>query len=295
MRDAFSGCHPIISFLYFCTVIAFTMFFLHPVLLAISMAGAFSYSLYLNGAKALKFNLGIVLPSMLLVSLINPLFNHRGMTILCYVRDNPVTLESILYGLITGMMFAGILLWFSCYNAVMTSDKFIYLFGKVIPALSLIFSMVLRFVPKFKAQIGVISRAQKCIGRDISNGTPLERSKHGLKILSVMTTWALENAIDTADSMKSRGYGLPGRTAFSIFRFDSRDRAMLAAQLAMIAVVLAGAFLGQNTVQYFPRILMEKFTATGMLIYLVYFLLCFLPVILDLKEDMKWRHLQSRI
>ena len=110
----------------------------------------------------------------------------------------------------------------------MTSDKFVYLFGRVIPALSLVLSMTLRFVPKFKAQIQVVSEAQRCVGRDVSNGSVLQRLRNGITILSIMVTWALENAIETADSMKSRGYGLPGRTAFSIYRFDSRDKAALA-------------------------------------------------------------------
>ena len=97
----------------------------------------------------------------------------------------------------------------------MTSDKFIYLFGKAIPAVSLILSMVLRFVPRFKNQIEKTSDSQKCIGRDVTNGNVLARAKHGMKILSVMTTWALENSVETADSMKSRGYGLRGRNNFS--------------------------------------------------------------------------------
>ena len=71
----------------------------------------------------------------------------------------------------------------------MTSDKFIYLFGKLIPAMSLILSMVLRFVPKFKNQIEKVSDAQKCIGRDVTNGNTLAKAKYGMKILSIMTTW----------------------------------------------------------------------------------------------------------
>ena len=89
----------------------------------------------------------------------------------------------------------------------MTSDKFVYLFGRVIPALSLVLSMTLRFVPKFKAQVKIVSSAQRCVGRDVSNGGVLQRARNGLTILSILVTWALENAIETADSMRSRGYG----------------------------------------------------------------------------------------
>ena len=92
--------------------------------------------------------------------------------------------------------------------------------GKIIPAMSLVISMTLRFVPKFAAQLKVVTNAQRTMGRDVSNGSILQRAKHGLNILSIMATWSLENAIETADSMKSRGYGIPGRTAFSIFTFE---------------------------------------------------------------------------
>jgi energy-coupling factor transporter transmembrane protein EcfT len=90
----------------------------------------------------------------------------------------------------------------------MTSDKFVYLFGRIIPSMSLLLSMTLRFVPRFIAQIKVVSNAQKCVGRDASNGGVVQRVRNAITILSIMVTWALENAIETADSMKSRGYGL---------------------------------------------------------------------------------------
>ncbi|MBR0598275.1 energy-coupling factor transporter transmembrane component T [Sinanaerobacter chloroacetimidivorans] len=295
MKDTFATYHPIINFMFFAAVISFSMFFLHPVLLGISVVAAFTYSIYLNGRKAVKFNLLYLLPGMIVISMINPLFNHEGITILWYFRDNPITLESIVYGIVAGLMFAAVILWFSCYNAVMTSDKFIYLFGRIIPALSLIFSMVLRFVPKFKAQIKIISNAQKCVGRDVSNGSMLERAGHGVKILSIMITWALENSIETADSMRSRGYGLKGRTSFSIFRFDSRDKGLLLIMAAFILFILTGAFLGQNTIQYFPSIKIVEITGFSIAIFFAYALLCFSPIILDLREELKWRHLQSKI
>ena len=292
MKDTFSSYHPIINFTYFCTVILCSMFFMHPVLLFISAAAAFAYSVYLNRMKALRFNLLYLIPSMIIVVLINPLFNHQGITILCYVRDNPLTLESILYGIATGLMFASVILWFSCYNAVMTSDKFMYLFGRIIPASSLIFSMVLRFVPKFKVQIAQISNAQKCVGRDVGSGTYLERARHGMKILFIMVTWALESAVETADSMKSRGYGLKGRTSFSVFRFDTRDKGIFLIMIAFIGVLLAGACFGQNNIQYFPSIKITEIDGFSIFVYSVYFVFCILPIALNIMEDIKWKHLQ---
>ena len=242
-RDTFSSYHPIINFLYFVLVLVFSMFFMHPISLLISLASALIYAIDLNGRKAVQFSLRYMLPMMLLAAVTNPVFNHAGITILLYLpTGNPLTLESILYGIASAVMLASVITWFSCYTAVMTSDKFVYLFGRVVPALSLILSMTLRFVPKFKAQFQVVSQAQICVGRDLDNGSLVRRIKNAVTIISIMITWSLENAIETADSMKSRGYGLKGRTAFSIYRFDRRDRLALGWLLFCGIMILYGVF-----------------------------------------------------
>ena len=63
-------------------------------------------------------------------------------------------------------MLASVVLWLSSYNEVMTADKLVDLVGRVIPALSLVLSMALRFMPKFRAQMQTVSEAQACIGRE---------------------------------------------------------------------------------------------------------------------------------
>lgn len=292
--NAFSGYHPTVNLLYFALVICFAMVFLHPASLAIALACAFAYSVKLGGRKSLKFNILYMLPLLLVSALVNPAFNHEGVTILAYLRNgNPLTLESIVYGIAAACMLITVILWFSCYNVIMTSDKFIYLFGRVIPALSLILSMALRFVPRFQAQIKVISHAQKCIGRDVSNGSLLQRAKHGIKIISIMVTWALENAIETADSMKGRGYGLKGRTAFSIFRFDRRDQKALVAIGGLGAFVIIGSFLGGMDWRYFPSMKGTPINSYSLSVFTAYFVLCITPFIIDLWEDRAWKLLKS--
>ncbi len=296
MEDSFSTYHPVINFLYFTLVLLFSMFFMHPVCLGISLLCAFCYSIYLNGEKALRFNLKYMLPMLLIMALVNPAFNHEGATILTYFRDgNPLTLESIAYGIAAATMLVTVICWFSCYNAVMTSDKFVYLFGRVIPALSLILSMTLRFVPRFKAQLRVVSDAQKCVGRDVSNGSLLQRARHGIRILSIMVTWALENAIETADSMKSRGYGLPGRTAFSIYRFDRRDKNVLLFLLFCGGYIIAGAMWGGLYWRYFPTMKGVGLAPYPVSLYFCYLSLCLAPVAINIKADRRWNAIQAEI
>lgn len=295
MRE-FKTYHPIVNFIYFVFAIGFTCFFMHPICLAISLVCGFVYSVMLKGRSEIKTNLLYMLPILILTALINPAFNHQGVTILTYFPSgNPLTLESVLYGLAAATMIVSVICHFSCYNEVMTSDKFIYLFGRIIPAVSLIISMTLRFVPRFASQLKVVINAQKCMGRDVSKGSILKRAKRGLDILSIMTTWALENAIETADSMKSRGYGLPGRSSFSIYTFDKRDGKSLICIVTLGIYIFVGHLMNGMDFEFYPRIKWAEFSPYSISIFIAYLLLLIYPVIIELREVRKWKSSVSKI
>lgn len=294
--NEFKTYHPIVNFTYFVLVIGFTCFFMHPVCLGISLFCAFTYSVMLKGKKQVKTNLIYMLPLLILTALINPAFNHEGVTVLKYLPSgNPLTLESVIYGLCAAVMIVSVICHFSCYNEIMTSDKFIYLFGRIIPSLSLIISMTLRFVPKFAAQLKVVTNAQRCMGRDVGCGSIIKRAKNGLNILSIMTTWSLENAIETADSMKARGYGTEGRTAFSIFTFNKRDKKALICILILGAYTLAGNLMGGMNFSYFPTMKAAEISPFAVSVFMSYLLLCMFPVIIELWEVRRWKALRSKI
>ena len=295
MRSVFSTYHPIINFGFFCAVIGTGIFLHHPIFVGAGVLAALVYAIMLGGKGTIKFAALFALPMVLVFTVVNPLINHRGSTVLFYTQHSQITLEAAIYGFVSGLMLASVLLWFSCYNKVMTSDKFVYLFGRIMPAISLIFSMVMRFVPNFKMQIQKISDAQKCIGRDVSNGTKKEKVRHGMKILNIMFTWALENAIDSADSMRSRGYGLKDRSAFSIYRFDRRDTAALIFLIVMTGIVIGGAAAGNCSIEFYPEIVMAEFSLRTIIVYIAYILLCFFPIAVEIKEVAAWKLSQSRI
>ena len=293
MRDTFSTYHPLLNMLFFVGTIGVTVFVTHPVLLGISFVAGVAYSVLLKGFKhTIKFNLCFSIPAMVVVALINPLFNHYGATIIGYLPSgNPFTLESCVYGLVMAMMLACTLIWFSCYTEIMTSDKFIYLFGKIIPAMSLVLSMCLRFVPRFTRQMRIISDGQKCIGRSTKNGNMINRVKHGITTFSILVTWALENAIETADSMKCRGYGEKGRSAFSLYRFDKRDSFCLLFMVASFGLTLFGASRGYAFARYNPRIVVKGLPLTpgSILVFGGYLAFCFMPVAMELIDRQLWK------
>lgn len=284
--NEFRTYHPAVNFLYFATVILFSMILMNPVTLAVSLVCAVTYSIMLGGRKAVRFNLLCLFPMLLAAVIINAAFNHRGMTILLYLPSgNPLTLEAIVYGIAAAVMIAAVICCFSCFNKIITSDKFIYLFGRIIPTLSLILSMSLRFVPKFREQLAKTVSAQRSKGR----------FRDGIAVLSIMMTRAFEDSIETADSMKNRGYGLKGRSAFSIYIFSGRDIIMLVYTLALTVYVIIGIILGALEFMYFPKITEIHFNAYSISVYTAYLLLCAEPIIIEIAEVIRWKHLKSKI
>ena len=288
--NEFKTYHPIVNFIYFAFVIGFSCVFMHPICLVISLLSGFAYSVLLKGRKAIKTNLIYMLPTLTFAAFINPAFNHEGITIISYLPSgNPLTFESVVYGLAAAMMIVSVICWFSCYNEIMTSDKFIYLFGKIIPALSLVLSMTLRFVPRFIRQMKLSFNAQKI------SGVKKSKLKTAVSVFSSVITWSLESAVDTSDSMRARGYGISGRTAFSIFKFDTRDGLALISILALSVYIIAGHILDATYFNFYPMILYADVSAYSVSVMVCYALLCFMPIIIELWEVRKWKRLISKI
>ena len=291
-NDAFSACHPLVNFTYFLSVLLLSMFLTQPVCLALSLLGGAVYHCRLKGTGAVRFQLRYLLPLLLLTMALNPLFSHEGATILLYLPNgNPLTLESIAYGASAAVLLAAAVSWFACCNEVLTSDKFIYLFGRAAPALSLLLSMTLRFVPHFHRQMKLVAQARA--GLASPNKVRFRRVRAAMAAFSATVTWALESAIQTADSMKSRGYGLRGRTAFHNFRFTLRDGLCLALCLGLTGLVLAGKLLGALAFRYYPTVSGDLTAPAALIAQGAFALLCFFPTILNLCEDIKWNSLPS--
>lgn len=284
--------HPWVSFIYFVAVIAGTLLFIHPVFVAVSLACAIFSSVMINGRKTVFATLGFGIPMFVFIALANPLFNHRGMTVLFYLFDNPVTLEATVYGIVSaGMMFAAVV-WFTCYNTVVTSDKFIYIFGRILPSIALIVSMTLSLIPRLIEQIKVIADSHRSIGLDWKSGSIKQRIRSGARILSILVSWALEDAVITADSMRARGYGQHKRSTFSIFRFGKKDGKMLALILILFAAEIFTYASGRGTMEFYPAMFFRKIDLIDIIIYFLYITLGILPAVIQIKEDLKWKQLK---
>lgn len=293
--NAFSTYHPAIVFGFFVGAVVLSVLVNQPLLQIASLVCAAAYYLCVMGRKAWKVLLGMI-PLLIVVAVINPLFNTRGDTVLfTWWGDRPYTLEALGYGCSTSLMLVSILLWFFSYNHVMTSDKFTYLFGKFAPSITLVLTMVLRLVPTYQRKAKEIASARSCIGHSVAQGSLRNRIVAGTTLLSALTTWALEGSIITADSMRSRGYGSGRKTTFAKYKITGRDVVFLFIMLCLLAGGLTASLTGATYMEYYPTFHVPDITGLGVFECVCYVLYFTLPTIITIGERISWSISQSRI
>lgn len=315
MATGFKSYHPWVNVIFFISVITFGMLFLHPVCLFVSFFASVCLDIRLKGKKAVKEIFTFILPMLIFVTLINGIFNHYGMTVLYEISNgNNITLEAYIYGFVLGLTVVTTMLWFFCFNEIVTADKIMFVLGKGIPKLALVVTMALRFVPFYRRKYTEISQAQKGFMQSDDDKKILNRIRNAVKSVSILVTWALENAIQTSDSMRARSYGENKRSFYSRFRFTKSDGIVMTTMIIADIVVAVCKFKNGLYASYNPYILINSrkdfgityiikeintvinpLTAFEIITVVFYILLCFLPLIIDLKEELNWRRLKSKI
>ena len=291
MSDFFKDYNPWGLCVFFIGIISLTMFTRHPVVQILSVLGALTYSWIQVGMKGSLKTISMALGAGIFITILNPILVHQGATILGYFPNgNPLTLESIVFGVSAGCMFTTTILWFSCHNRVMTSDRILYLSGRILPSLSLIFSMVLRFVPLYKNRIQTIYACRLGIGEDFKKGNIIKRFKNALKIFSIFVTWSLEASIETADSMKARGHGLKGRTHFALFWVEKRDIVLLLSLFTFLIVCTLASYFRKFKIVIYPMVKIAKVTPFSILAFICFFVLAFTPALICLMEECHWKY-----
>lgn len=281
----FSEYYPTVCFSYFMIIILLTVLLGSPVYIALSFVFAFLYRLKIAGKNAFS-SLKFVLPVIILAGIFNMLFSHFGFTVIFSLLSYDFTLESLLFGIQTGVMLGAVILWFMCYTDVVTSEKFIAVFGGIMPNLALLFSMVLRFIPLMIKTSNEIKEA------DIGLGKEVKGLKNSINRFSCLVSISLEKSMETADAMKSRGFSRGKRKPYNRYKFNFADGVMLFVLIILSSAVIVSYILKFNSFIFEPYMAFEKNNAV---FYALFAVLAALPVAVDLAGEIKWRFLKSKI
>lgn len=290
--QGFDRYNPITITVYTLCVSGIAMFCLDPVLIFLSLIGAFSFFFSRNGRKYIKSHFAFLL-LFILMALINPLFSHNGRTVLFVINNSPITLEALIYGITASAMVISVIYWFRLFSQMMESDKLLYIFGKLSPKTALVLSMGLRYIPLFRRQTKKINDTQKALGL-YKDDNMIDTVRGKLRVFSIMLTWALENGIVTADSMASRGYGIGRRTHFSVFRFKRSDFVLIALSLILTSLTCVSLAYGDIGVTFYPSFETTSATHLTYIGIASYALLVLMPTLIERTDRIKWKYLRSK-
>lgn len=277
----FASYHPALNLLFFVAAVAFTACWTRPGLVAVSFLCALAFSVRLRGPRAVAFGCALALCALAFAALF-AMNVHFGVTNLARTPiGNSITVESLTCGVIVGLKVAAVLVWLSCALCVFTADKVVFLLGSVFPKAAMMFAVALRAVPVVGDRARKIAVAQSGVGRGPGQGGILRRITNALRRASILISWSIERFVEMSDSMRSRGAALRGRTAYSLYRFDNRDRALAVILVALVTVCAAATALGETQMLFSPVIVAPKASSAGVAVHVAFFVLCLLPLALQ--------------
>ena len=250
---AFSMSHPAVPALYMVLTLGLTMFSMQPVLIALSLAGGLAYGFATRGAARTLGALRWQLPVILIIALVNPLFSASGSTELLRIGMRAVYLESMVYGLCMGGLFVASVLWFEAAASMLEYDKVLALLGNAAPVIALMISMCMRLIPQFLRCGRTVLAVQDAI--DVPGRAPADPVRSRLRASSVLMGWGMEDSLERADAMRSRGWGATSRrTTYARYRLKRSDVTALVGLALFGAAAVAVAWTATTQYSFYPQL-----------------------------------------
>lgn len=292
MENGILGVHPYVVFIYYICVGSLAMYFTHPLFLIIALILLVGVNLTHDLGKALRKWVPILIITSTFLILLNPLLVSRGTHILFYFRGKQVTLEALMYGFVMALAIVIVLILFVSFNLILNGNKFLYIFSKILPRTAFLLMLSVRFVPLLKARLDEITAVQRIRGMTISSGSLKGRVKSGMIMIQILLTWSLEEAIQTADSMKSRGYGSGKKTSYQLYQMKKHDWIWLICLIVLFVICIAGGMLGYGKIYIYPELgTLHLYTLDWVLLVTMSILISF-PLLVEGREQLRWQLLK---
>ena len=284
-HGAFDSAHPSVPVAYFCGMAGLTMLCMHPVLVCVSLAGAVLFSALARGRRATLRGLRWQLPMMLVIAAANPLFSASGSTCLLRVGAMSIYLESVCYGACAAAMLAASVTWLECAAAVVTQDRLLALASNRLPVVALMVSMAARLVPTLVRRGREVMDVERVVTGSRPDGWR-ERVADAGRVSGALVGWSLSDSLDSADSMRARGWGASERrTSYQPWAFRASDAHALVGVVTLVATCGLLAWVACSQFRFYPTM--------SVLVpwwgYIPYAICALLPSALQLREALAWR------
>lgn len=308
-RSAFNVLHPVVTLAYFASLLVIVTTAMHPVYIFIGFCSALVREITMRGWR--KACQGIVwqVPLAVVIAFVNCFFSASGSTELFRIGSRAFFLEGLIYGACMGGMIMTVFIIFSNASRALSSDKTMSLFGNVLPTIGLMLSMIVRLVPKFTRrgkEISVVYQActaatctacggekkkeqASCADAGCTQKKKTQRNavlKFNLRLSSVLMGWGMEDSLETANSMKARGWGASSqRTTYMRYHFRIYDAVVLTGVIVLALLSFVLSLKACTLFVFYPS--MGGFLPWYS--YIPFVLYALLPFVLEVREHLIWK------
>ncbi|WP_318505243.1 energy-coupling factor transporter transmembrane component T [Bacillus sp. T3] len=288
-KKVFAQFHPLVIFSYYVGALALLMLLFHPTFLVGALVCIIMIHFVQDRCRNLQRWFFFLLISSLFIALLNPIFNHRGRTVLFEVFQQRITLEATMFGVTTALTLMGVMALFVSYNEMMTPNKIFYLFSKFLPQFAVLLMLTLRFIPLMRRRLEEIAAVQISKGIAVAQGAWKNRAKSGLLYVQVLLTYSLEEAIQTADSMKARGYGKGQRSAYDYFHVKKSDVVALLFFVIVFLFTAVERYFGHGLLTIYPMMESLELSKMDITTMVGFFVFLGFPIYVELGGIHRWR------
>jgi energy-coupling factor transport system permease protein len=275
--------HPGIFIVYFMILIVFAFLFNNPYYILTFGVMILALITLQGSVSEIKSTAKVFLPLVLFITILNMFFSHVGNTHIYIYGTYYVTLEAIIYGIIMAITFFLVTLTFLAYNTYVSYQDMLYVFSKKYPNISMIIIMSLRFVPLIQKRSKELHELSKLKNNNekISYREKLSQLIHNL---GLVVSWSLEEAMQTASSMKARGYNITKRTSYLEYKFNKIDVVLAIVILTTVIVSLIGLYNGIGSILIYPEFKFSFSQYPFNIYYLAYVVLLLPFIIIEIWE-----------
>ena len=275
--------HPAIFIVYFMILIVFAFLFNNPYYILTFGIMILALIALQGSVSEIKSTARVFLPLVLFITLLNMLFSHVGNTHIYIYGTYYITLEAIIYGIIMAITFFLVTLTFLAYNTYVSYQDMLYVFSKKYPNISMIIVMSLRFVPLIQKRSKELHELSKLKNNNekLSYGEKISQLIHNL---GLVVSWSLEEAMQTASSMKARGYNITKRTSYLEYKINKIDVVLAIVILATAIISIVGLYNGIGSILIYPEFNFSFSQFPFNIYYLAYVVLLLPFIIIEIWE-----------
>ncbi len=266
-QPLFGQLHPALRALLALTPLLITLGCFSVVMLAMSLLLALGFIGFVRGPAACLRTLRQAAPLLIVIMVLNPLISPSGTHALLTLGPFAIYGESLMWGILMGLMFAASLAWLEGFGLILPADGLCDLLGSTTPTLALMVSMAMRLVPDLFVQAqGAKAVREACTASRPPNaqnapGSTLVEKPVPPKVVrprlisaklswaacisTALLGWTLAESLSRASSMEARGWGVGPRSHYRQWRWTLSQKVQFAMLLMADGFMLSSFFYYQ--------------------------------------------------